>query len=64
MFQRYRWALAFLTAQSDPDIRAAGKWDFARIELGKNHVTKKQKQKQNHPKKKNRLSEHSLEQSI
>lgn len=41
VFQRYRWALAFLTAQSDPDIRAAAKWDFARIELGKNHITKK-----------------------
>lgn len=23
-FQRYRWALAFLIIQSDPDIRAAG----------------------------------------
>lgn len=29
-----------LAAQPNPDIRAAGKWDFARIELGKNHVTR------------------------
>lgn len=42
-FQRHRWALAFLTAQCDPDIRAAGKWDFARIEFGKNHFRKKNK---------------------
>lgn len=55
-FQRHRRALAFLTAQCDPDIRAAGKWDFARIEFGKNHFRKKKTKKPKQP------SEHSLEQ--
>lgn len=39
VFQRHRWALAFLIIQTDPDFRAAGKWDLARIQLGKNHIT-------------------------
>lgn len=47
VFQRHRWALAFLTTQTDPDIRAAGEWDFARIQLGKNHITKKTPPNQN-----------------
>lgn len=49
VFQRHRWALAFLTTQTDPDIRAAGEWDFARIQLGKNHITKKPHQTKTKP---------------
>lgn len=52
VFQRYRWALAFLTAQSDPDIRAAAKWDGAWQESYYKKTPTKQK-KSNQPKKPN-----------
>lgn len=49
VFQRHRWALAFLIIQTEPDIRAAGEWDFARIQLGKNHITTKKHQNKTKP---------------
>lgn len=62
VFQRHRWALAFLIIQTDPDFRAAGKWDLARIQLGKNHITtttkKNQTPKQNQTNKTGLLDTH------